>query len=174
MAAVLVVIAIALTLVIGPELAALADRTRLLEAGFALGLLLVGGTVVALATDARPGGLELGIALGVVAVGLLLVVRTGLPTAERTHLIEYAALAALIHAALLERAALGRRVPSPALSAIAITTLIGVLDELAQAVMPGRVFDPIDIVFNAAAATGAVVLGTAVRRVVRRRAHRPR
>ena len=158
---------------VGPELATLADRTQPLEVGFLLALLLVGGTVVALATNARPRGLELGIVLGVVAAGLLLVVRAGLPAAERTHLIEYAALAALIHAALLERAANGRRVPSPALSAIAITTLIGVIDELLQAVIPGRVFDPVDIAFNATAAVSAVALGVVVRWAARRRAHRP-
>mgnify|MGYP001822581403 CR=1 FL=1 len=157
---------------VGPELATLADRTQPLEVGFLLALLLVGGTVVALATNARPRGLELGIVLGVVAAGLLLVVRAGLPAAERTHLIEYAALAALIHAALLERAANGRRVPSPALSAIAITTLIGVIDELLQAVIPGRVFDPVDIAINAAAVS-AVALGVVVRWAARRRAHRP-
>jgi len=164
----LVVAAIALTLVIGPVLAELVRYREVLDAGFVVGLLLVGATVVALALHARARGIELGIVLAGVAICTLVVTRAGLSAAERTHLIEYAILAALIHAALEERGANGRPVPHPAITAIVATTLVGVLDELVQAILPGRVFDPIDIAFNTAAAVTAVSLGVALRWLVAR------
>lgn len=71
--------------------------------------------------------------------------------AERTHLIEYGIVAALIHQALLERARHGRHVPGPAALTVAVTALLGLLDELIQAVLPSRVFDWTDVFFNALA-----------------------
>jgi hypothetical protein len=52
---------------------------------------------------------------------------------------------------LLERARNGRRVPSPAALAVAVTSLLGLLDEGIQAVLPSRVFDFRDVFFNALA-----------------------
>jgi len=40
--------------------------------------------------------------------------------------------------------------------------LIGVLDECIQAFLPNRVFDPLDILFNALAAVMAVVASAAL------------
>ncbi|MDE0580183.1 MAG: VanZ family protein, partial [bacterium] len=75
---------------------------------------------------------------------------------ERTHLIEYGVVALLIHAALTERAMHSPHVPAPAVLAIALTGLFGVLDELIQALLPNRVFDWRDILFNVVAAVLAV------------------
>ena len=97
----------------------------------------------------------------------MVVVRTGSPE-ERTHLIEYGVVALLIHAALTERADGGGRVPAPALFAVLGTALVGVLDELIQGVLPSRVFDPRDIVFNVLAGLLAVVAIVALRWARRR------
>lgn len=71
--------------------------------------------------------------------------------AERTHLIEYGILAALIHQSLLERVRHGRHVPGPAALAVAVTALLGLFDEGIQAAIPSRVFDWFDVLFNALA-----------------------
>ena len=102
-----------------------------------------------------PSSGELGVALGVSAVYLLILVRMAVPT-ERTHLIEYSVVALLIHEALAERASQGGRVPAPALTAVVAASLVGVLDECIQAFLPSRVFDPRDMLFNALAAVMAI------------------
>ena len=47
-------------------------------------------------------------------------------------------------------------VTAPAVLAIAIAGSVGVIDELIQALLPNRVFDPRDILFNVVAAVLAV------------------
>ncbi len=66
-------------------------------------------------------------------------------------MIEYGIVAALIHQALLERVRNGRHVPAPAALSVAVTALLGALDEIIQALLPSRVFDVRDIGFNALA-----------------------
>ncbi len=154
-----VLAAIFATLGFGGQLAeALADA-GLLEAGSALlflaGMFLVAATVLVQGLARRPSGLNLVIAIGSAAVLLMLFLRTAV-LAERSHLIEYAVLGAFVYAALAERAAAGRRVPAAWLWALVITTLIGTLDETLQIFIPGRHFDPVDILFNFLAATFAI------------------
>ncbi len=84
----------------------------------------------------------------------MLFLRLGLP--ERSHLFEYSVLAIIIHKALNERANQGGQVPVPALLAFAIAFLIGVFDECLQIILPDRVFDPVDILFNGFAVTMAI------------------
>ncbi len=146
----------------------LADALRgagLLPAAFALGILLVGAAIIAEGLRSRPRGAEIAVALAValaVAAGyFMVVVRMGLE--ERTHLIEYSVVALLLHAALSERADGGGRVPAPALLAVLGTALVGVLDELIQGLLPSRVFDPQDILFNVLAGLLAVVAIVALR-----------
>ena len=62
----------------------------------------------------------------------------------------------LIFEALTERASQGRRVPLPPLLAVLATAVLGVLDECIQAILPNRIFDPQDILFNLLAGTMAV------------------
>ena len=158
-----VVVAIFLGLWLTPALAGIIEDRALLDASFGLGLLLVGATVVALAMKTRPRGIEIGIALGIAAAYLLVVTRMALEPAERTHLIEYGVLAAFIYEALTERASHGRHVPAPALTALLLTALVGVLDEVLQAFIPGRVFDPLDILFNVLAAGMAIAASALIR-----------
>lgn len=99
----------------------------------------------------RPDWPEVGAMFGVVFAYWMVWVRMS-GWAERTHLIEYGVVAAVMHMALLERAGNGRYVPAPAFLAVTATTLLGLLDESIQAVLPGRVFDARDIFFNLVAA----------------------
>ena len=128
---------------------------------FILGCLLVLATIVTQGLKTRPTGAEIGVALGVVAAYLLVFVRMTIPT-ERSHLIEYGVVALFIYEALKERAGQGGRVPVPAVLAVVITALVGVLDECIQGLLPSRVFDPRDMLFNVLAAVMAVVASAAL------------
>lgn len=140
--------------------------------GFLSAMLLVGLTVLTQGLKARPRGAEIGVALGVAVVYFMVFFRMSIP--ERSHLIEYGVVAVFIYEALAERASHGRRVPVPALLAVLATSLVGVLDECIQAILPSRVFDPRDILFNVLAGAMAVAamlaLGWARRWKARRHA----
>ena len=142
---------------------------------FLLAMSLVGATVVAHGLKARPGGVEIAVALGVTAAYLLVFLRMVGPE-ERSHLIEYGVVAVFIYEALAERASHGRRVPALPLLAILATTALGVVDECIQIFVPSRVFDRLDMLFNLLAATMAVgasvVLAWARRWTRSRRARR--
>lgn len=127
-----------------------------------LGLFLMAAAVVVVGFRRRPGIAEIGVALGVAGVYLVAFLRTAMPE-QRSHIIEYTIVALLIHEALLERASHGRRVPVPALLAIAATANVGVLDECIQFFLPNRVFDLFDISFNILSAVMAVTASTALR-----------
>ena len=112
-----VVAAIASSLWVGGQLAeALRDLDALeeaLSAGlFLLGMLLVGATVVVQGVWARPGRLEIAVAMGIAAVYLLVFLRIAV-LEERSHLIEYGVLGVFVYAALAERTSQGRRLPLP-------------------------------------------------------------
>ena len=85
---------------------------------------------------------------------------------------EYGVVALFIHEALLERASHGRRVAAPALLAVGVTALVGVLDEVIQAFLPFRVYDPVDILVNVLAAVMAVAAALTLRRAGRWRRSR--
>ena len=107
--------------------------------------------------------------MGAAAVYVLAFLRISSPE-ERTHLMEYGVVAISIYEALKERTSQGRRVPVPALLALSTSSLIGVVDELIQLLLPSRVFDPFDMLVNVLASTTAVTasaaLGWARRRVL--------
>lgn len=150
-----VMLAIYSTLSIARDLAAFLQRLGILDEIFILGMLMIGTAVVALALKTRPGGVEIGVGLGVAAVYLIAFLRMGI-TAERTHLMEYSVVAVLIHEALKERASNGGDVPRPALLALVITVLLGWLDEGIQWLLPNRVYDIRDVIFNTMAAVMAI------------------
>ena len=154
-----VVAAVFASLGVGGQLAeALRDLEALdeaLQVGLFLGMLLVGVTAVLQGVWTRPGRLELAVAAGIVAVYLLVFLRIAV-LEERSHLIEFGVLGVFVYAALAERAGQGRRVPAPAVLAIAGTSAVGLLDECLQVWVPNRVFDPWDILFNVLAASMAV------------------
>jgi len=165
------VVTIYATLGFAGTLAGVLGDQGLNAATFVLGALLVLAAVVVHGFGGRPGGTEVFITVGVAAVYVLVFTRLTSPV-ERSHLIEYGVVAVLVYAALNERVSHGHRVPVPALLAIVATALIGAFDELIQAVLPNRVFDPIDIGFNTAAAVMAVAAAAALGWARRRRLQR--
>jgi len=162
-----VVAAIYSTLGLAGRLAG-AVRQDLLEVGVLLCMLLVLATILTQGLKARPGGAEIGVALGIAAAYTLVFLRMNGSVTERTHLMEYGVVGVFIYEALTERASQGRRVPVPALFAMLATTLAGSLDEGIQAILPSRVFDPMDMLFNLLAAVMAVTASAALRWARRR------
>lgn len=156
-----VVVAIYSTLGLARTLAGSLRDRGLLNASFVFAMILVAATIMTQGLKRRPGKTEIMVGLGVAAAYLLVFVRMAIPE-ERTHLIEYGVLAIFIHEALMERASQGRRVPRPALIAVLTTALIGIFDECIQAVLPNRVFDVRDILFNVVAAVMAVATSAAL------------
>jgi hypothetical protein len=156
-----VVIAIYSTLGLARTLAGQLRTHGLLESLFMVSFLLVGAVILAYGLKVRPGGLEIGVALGVAAVYILIFVRMATPE-ERTHLIEYGVLSVFIYEALKERASQGRRVPVPALLAVIAASLIGLIDENIQAFLPNRTYDERDLLFNVLAAVMAVAASMAL------------
>ena len=150
-----VVAAIYATLGLAGRLASTLQEAGLMSAFFALGMVLIGVALVVQGLQSRPGSAEIAVALGIATVYFMVFVRMGSPE-ERTHLIEYGIVALLIHAALNERAIRGPHLPTPAALAVTIASFLGVLDELIQALLPTRVFDPRDILFNTLAVILAV------------------
>ena len=128
---------------------------------FALCCVMILATVLTRGFKSRPGGAEVGVAVGIAAVYLLVLARMSSPT-ERSHLIEYGVVALLIHEALTERVSQGRRVPAAALLAVSLAILLGVIDEFIQLYLPSRVFDPVDILFNVLAAVMAIAASSAL------------
>ena len=156
-----VVVAIYSTLGLARTLAAVLAEWNLGVGLFLVCCLLVVATAVTQGLRVRPGGVEIAVALGVVAAYLLLFVRMSVPT-ERSHLIEYGVVALFMHEALTERAHQGCHVRAPALLAVLATGLVGVIDECIQLVLPSRVFDPRDMLFNVLAAVMAVAASSAL------------
>ncbi len=154
MALAIVLAAIYSTLGQAPEIVAALGEGILNSAGnnlvFVIIVLLVVTPVFFI--DKRLGRAEIAVGAGILTVYLLAWLRLG-SWEERTHLFEYALVAALVHEALLERRENGRRVPAPALLALVISLLLGWLDEGIQSLLPNRVFDLIDVAFNSIATT---------------------
>ncbi len=144
------VVMVAIYATLGPARSivdALRER-NLLRVSFALLVVIV---VIVFAWQwlkSRPGWSEIGVAIGIALAYWGTFLRMGNP-AERTHLIEYGIVAVLIHMALIERGRNGRPVSRPAALTVVVTALLGLLDEGIQAVLPSRVFDWIDVLFNA-------------------------
>ncbi len=133
---------------------------------FSAGMLLIGIAILVQGLREGSRGVEVGFALGVAAIAIIGFAR-GIDAAERSHLIEYAVLALIIHEALVERMTHGKRVPVPAVLAIAMTTAVGVLDECIQFFVPSRTFDWFDIGFDLLASVLAVGSSVSIRWVRR-------
>lgn len=114
--------------------------------------------------DKRLSRQEIAVGAGIFTVYLLAWLRLG-SWEERTHLFEYALVAALVHEALLERRDSGRRVPAPALLALILSIGLGWIDEGIQSLLPNRVFELIDVAFNSIAATMIIGMRWVVARV---------
>lgn len=149
-----VLIAIFTTLFIGQPLIKLFGNQDVQAVVFLFVMALIGVAIIVYSLNAKPGRIELSILFGILAVYTMLFLRLGL--AERSHLMEYSVLALFIHAAISERGKQGKQIRVPALLAFIIAFLIGVLDECIQILLPHRVFDPIDILFNGMAVAMAI------------------
>lgn len=158
LAVLVVMAAIYATLGLAQRLAATLEERGLLDFTVGLFLLcmfLVGLTILTQGLKVRPGGAEVAVAIGVATAYLLVLTRMTIPT-ERSHLIEYSIIGVLIYEALTERRSQGRHVPLPPVLAVMVTVILGALDEGIQWLLPNRVFDPVDILFNTLAGTMAV------------------
>ena len=157
----LLVLAIYSTLGLAATLAAWLYGQALMTTAFVAAMLLTALAIVMVALGVRPRGIEIGAWLGVAIVYFLVLLRLAIP--ERSHLMEYGIVAVFILEALYERAAHGRRVPAPDLLAIVTAAVIGAIDEMLQLVIPSRVFDWMDMLFNLLAATMAVAAAVFLR-----------
>jgi len=157
-----VVAAIYSTIGLARTLAAALGETGLGAGLYILACVMVLTTVITQGLKKRPSRAEIVVALGVTTAYLLVFVRMAVPT-ERSHLIEYGVVAVFIYEALLERAKQGRRVRGPARLAVLVTALLGLLDECIQLFVPGRVFDPRDVLFNVLAAVMATTASAVLR-----------
>jgi len=108
-----VVVAIYSTLGLAATLAGILRDRGLIDDFFFFCFLLILAAIVVQGLKTRPGGVEIGVALGIAAVYFLVIARMAIPAVERTHLIEYGVVAVLIYESLTERANQGRRVPAP-------------------------------------------------------------
>lgn len=171
--ALIVVIAIWSTLALAGTLVEQLRELGLLEVSFGFGFLLVIVAIVGNALGGRPpAGREIWVVLGIVTVCAMVVVRMGVPLAERTHLFEYGLVAVLVHRALVERRLGGRGVKAPAACAMAATALLGWIDEGIQALIPNRVYDFRDVWMNALAGVMAIAASLVLNQVRRNRDRR--
>ena len=143
-----VLVAIYATVGLGRTLAGVMRDRGILSDSIWIGIFLVTATVVAHGLKLRPARIELAAWLGIAAAYFFILIRMGIPE-ERSHLIEYSVLAVFIHEALRERKNKGGKVPYPAIIALLATALFGIIDECIQALFPDRVFDLVDMAFNA-------------------------
>jgi hypothetical protein len=158
----LVLLAIWATLPLAGTLTELLARYRhLVDDAYVLAFFTTLAAMAALALSRRPGLREIWALLGIAIVFGMLFLRIGVP--ERTHLFEYGLVAVLAHEALLERSKHRPEALLPAATAIALTALLGLFDEVLQSALPERVFDPIDIAFNAIAGTMMVTASVVLR-----------
>ena len=150
-----VVAAIYSTLGLASTLAGVVNHQGLSAVLFLGCMALVGLTVLTQGLKTRPGGVEIGVGLGIAVVYFMVFFRLTIP--ERSHLFEYSVVAVFIYEALTERARQGRLVPAPALLAILASSLVGAIDEFIQLFLPSRHFDWTDILFNFLASLMAVI-----------------
>lgn len=170
MLAAAVVAALYSTLALATTLASrLSDRALLDNVSAAAFFVLFGVVAVVGLKHRAPTIAGAALVVGVAAVYALLFFRMASPI-ERSHLFEYSLVAILFHEALLERSQRGRRGTHPGLAAVGLASLVGVVDELLQLVIPSRVFDPVDMAFNVVAAGLGVGVSSAVAYAFGRRA----
>ena len=147
--ALLVCIVIYATLFLGEPLTRLLENQDLRAVLFLSGMLLSAGTVFFHALKKPLLNIELSLFFGMLAVYLMLFLRLGM--AERTHLIEYSVLTIFILQAYVERSKLAKPRKYLMLYTFFTAFLIGFIDEWIQRILPNRVFDPEDILFNSMA-----------------------
>jgi len=149
-----VIVAIFSTLIIGQPLQQLFANQNFQAALFWLGMILTAFLIIYHGLKSKSGNYIIGVYIGLFAVYIMLFLRLGLP--ERSHLIEYSVLAIFIHQALTERYKNDPKPYKAGFFAAALSCIIGVFDESIQLIIPDRVFDTNDIIFNCFAVLGAI------------------
>jgi predicted nucleic acid-binding Zn ribbon protein len=119
---------------------------------FALGLIFTFLAVACYALQYQPKPIIWSTVFALFAVGVLLLVRLDAP--ERSHLLEYAALAIFTHKAIHIR--YSYRLWEPGIRAVVLAGGIGFFDEAMQAILPNRHFAWEDVVFNSSAVVIAI------------------
>ena len=156
----MVVAGIYSTILLGSKLSLIAtDQSAAVV--FLLTMFLVTVMVFTQGLSRQRRTLQAGVILGVLAVYAMVFLRVNI--AERTHLIEYSVVAVLVFEALTERYKNRRSRVAVAVTAIAVSSLIGIVDECIQLAVPDRVFDGRDIFFNLSASSMAVIAVTVLR-----------
>lgn len=167
----LIVAAIFGTLFLGQPLEQFLRSQDVQAVLFLTGMIMVTVSVVGHGLKKRPSTSLLAAVIGLAAVYLMFFFRLGAP--ERSHLIEYSALAVVLHEVLLERSRNSTWPKYPVLAALVLGVLIGAFDEGLQWCFPLRRFDPLDIIFNSSAV--AMALGASlILRWVRKKFSNPR
>ncbi len=166
------VVMVAIYTSLGPSqmVAAWLRERNLLRASLVAVLLLGGAFIAWRWMKTHPGWGEIGVGFGVTFAYLWALARVGVPPEERTHLIEYAVVAAFMYQALVERRRNGRSVPAPDLLTVLATALLGWIDEGIQWLLPHRVYDIVDVAFNFLAGVMVIFAALFLALVRRRRA----
>ena len=132
-------------------------QTHLGEKGVTilLGLILIvsGLAFLIFAIRNRPGLRKILALIAILSIGLLLSSQIKIPV-EKIHLLEYAILGWFAARDLIK----ANKKAKAAFLACAIGIAVGILDELFQAVLPYRVFELRDIVFNGLGTAWGVTL----------------
>lgn len=123
---------------------------------FLLGCLILLVSLVTRGITAIPNRKEVAVAVGIVILYSVTLSYIEHPE-ERIHVIMYGVVALLIYAALLERSVRGRKITTVSIVVVAVTTALGSIDEVLQFVLPNRVFDVHDILYNILASILAVI-----------------
>ena len=159
LATLLIISAIYSTAVLARPISQFLREKQLLTPLYIFCLLLICLAILTQGFFRRPGKLDIGLAMGIIAVYLLVGIRMEIPE-ERTHLAEYSILAIFVYAAIKERMRVGKKPLLQAGMAIVLTSILGCIDECIQWFLPNRVFDLRDVAFNmlaAALAIGAIL-----------------
>ncbi|QBA64965.1 VanZ family protein [Muriicola soli] len=155
LAVLIVYLTILSTLFIGQPLANELRDQNVQAVFFLFGMFMVGIAVLLHGLISKPSKIEYAVLFGIIGVYVMFFFRLGAP--ERSHLIEYSALAILLHKAIRREIAPERSIWLPAILAWLSGIFLGTLDEGIQYFLPERVFDPVDIVFNSMAISMAII-----------------
>ncbi len=124
------------------------EGTNFLTVAYIVGFLVMITVIVSGVFSNKPSGKEIWVLTGITSVYAMIVVRMGVPMLERTHLFEYGLVAVLVFHAFLERFSNKPNIIKVAIFSIVLTGLLGWIDEGIQAILPNRVYDVRDVLFN--------------------------
>jgi glycopeptide antibiotics resistance protein len=164
--AVLISLTILSTLFIGQPLLHYFENQNLRAAVFFTVLIFIGVALIIHSILNKESSQVIAALIGLFAVYTMFFLRLGMP--ERSHLIEFTILTIFVHRALLERYQEKSEIIKSTILAFLIASSIGVLDECLQLLIPKRVFDLEDIIFNCLASLMAAVSYLFIRWIKRR------